>query len=122
MSGSLEGYFIKKMNKDSIQIKNFSVNYNYTIFFSGLIGGFLGSVLYKFVNKSIYLYSLILFLVTFINVLYNINGSSSVSLDSRLSFSQLKADIKDMFHNKKLIILILMVSSLQIVFQSFYQF
>lgn len=32
MSGSLEGYFIKKMNNDSMQIKNFSVNYNYTIF------------------------------------------------------------------------------------------
>lgn len=32
MSGSLEGYFIKKMNNDSVQIKDFSVNYNYIIF------------------------------------------------------------------------------------------
>ena len=40
----------------------------------------------------------------------------------RPSLSQLKNDITKMLYHKKLMILILMVSSLQIVFQSFYQF
>lgn len=122
MSGSLEGYFIKKMNNDSVQIKDFSVNYNYIIFFSGLIGGFLGSILYRFVNMDIYLYSLILFFIAFINILYNIKGNTSTLETMRPSLSQLKNDITKMLYHKKLMILILMVSSLQIVFQSFYQF
>lgn len=122
MSGSLEGYFIKKMNNDSVQIKDFSVNYNYIIFFSGLIGGFLGSILYRFVNMDIYLYSLILFFIAFINILYNIKGNTSTFESMRPSLSQLKNDITKMLYHKKLMILILMVSSLQIVFQSFYQF
>lgn len=122
MSGSLEGYFIKKMNNDSVQIKDFSVNYNYIIFFSGLIGGFLGSILYRFVNMDIYLYSLILFFIVFINILYNIKGNTSTLETMRPSLSQLKNDITKMLYHKKLMILILMVSSLQIVFQSFYQF
>ena len=122
MSGSLEGYFIKKMNNDSVEIKDFSVNYNYIIFFSGLIGGFLGSILYRFVNMDIYLYSLILFFIAFINILYNIKGNTSTFESMRPSLSQLKNDITKMLYHKKLMILILMVSSLQIVFQSFYQF
>lgn len=122
MSGSLEGYFIKKMNNNSIQIKNFSVNYNYTIFFSGLIGGFLGSILYRFVNINIYIFSLVLFIITFIIILYNIKGTTLNHTTIRPSFNQLIHDITKMFHHKRLVILILMVSSLQIVFQSFYQF
>ena len=110
MSGSLEGYFIKKMNNDSVQIKDFSVNYNYIIFFSGLIGGFLGSILYRFVNMDIYLYSLILFFIAFINILYNIKGNTSTLETMRPSLSQLKNDITKMLYHKKLMILILMVN------------
>ncbi|NDR69631.1 hypothetical protein [Fructilactobacillus sanfranciscensis] len=66
MTGSLDTYFVKTIKRKHESIKNFNVKNNYSLLFSGLIGGGVGATIYSYIGINIYLLSLLGFIIAFI--------------------------------------------------------
>lgn len=121
MTGSLDMAFIKARKKKNKNIKQFNVINSYTILFSGLIGGGIGSVIYNLIGTKLYLVSLVILITTSFFVVLKI-PQSKVAYEDRIKLRTLMAESKKIFKLRKPRNNIILQSLEQILLQCFFQY
>lgn len=121
MTGSLDMAFIKARKKKNKNIKQFNVINSYTILFSGLIGGGIGSVIYNLIGTKLYLVSLVILISTSFFVVLKI-PQSKVAYEDRIKLHTLVAESKKIFKLRKPRNNIILQSLEQILLQCFFQY
>lgn len=121
MTGSLDMAFIKARKKKNKNIKQFNVINSYTILFSGLIGGGIGSVIYNLIGTKLYLVSLVILITTSFFVVLKI-PQSKVAYEDRIKLRTLVAESKKIFKLRKPRNNIILQSLEQILLQCFFQY
>ncbi len=101
MTGSLDTYFVKTIKRKHESIKNFNVKNNYSLLFSGLIGGGVGATIYSYIGINIYLLSLSGFIIAFILIQILI-PKKIIKLEDRITLEQMLVGLKSLKHNNKL--------------------
>lgn len=123
MSGTLDSYFIKSYKSEKITIKPFMVRNNNSMFYSSLVGGFLGSLLFNYLKINLYIVSIVLFIVSFLFILFGVPRKKTVQAVKRESlFAFIIFSLKQIKGNKSLKILIVQMVLFQIIVQCFYQY
>lgn len=92
-------HILLKQSKESI--KNFNVKNNYSLLFSGLIGGGVGATIYSYIGINIYLLSLLGFIIAFILIQILI-PKKIIKLEDRITLEQMLVGLKSLKHNNKL--------------------
>lgn len=113
--------FIKARKKKNKNIKQFNVINSYTILFSGLIGGGIGSVIYNLIGTKLYLVSLVILITTSFFVVLKI-PQSKVAYEDRIKLRTLVAESKKIFKLRKPRNNIILQSLEQILLQCFFQY
>lgn len=124
MSGSLDAYFIRHAN-DEHEIKKINVLINNSTLYSGLIGGGLGSFLYDCLSVRIYALSLLLIILSLFLVTFGFHATKSNKhkiSSAHESFHKTITELKNIRHQKGLVVAIGLLAIFQIITQLFYQF
>lgn len=121
MTGSLDMAFIKDRKKKNKDIKRFNVINKYTILYSGLIGGGIGSVIYNLIGTKLYLVSLVILISTSFFVILKI-PQTKIAYDDRIKARTLVIESKKIFKMRKTRNNIILQSLGQIILQCFFQY
>lgn len=119
MTGSLDMAFIKDRKKKNKDIKRFNVINKYTILYSGLIGGGIGSVIYNLIGTKLYLVSLVILISTSFFVILKI-PQTKIAYDDRIKARTLVIESKKIFKMRKTRNNIILQSLGQIILQCFF--
>lgn len=123
MSGSLDSYFIRRAKSDE-EIKHINVLINHSTLYSGLIGGGIGSFIYKEINIKIYIISLVLIFFSLILITFIFHPQKNIEKPSNNfeNFHNIINDLKQITKQHRLIISIALYGVFEIITQLFFQF
>ncbi len=117
MSGNVDGYIVNKLKENDLEaeIKAFNVKKTNMSLIAGIGGALIGSLLYPVISINIYLFSLILYTIAILIVIFGIKIE-----DTRGTITKLK--IKDLDFTKQIKQLLLMVCIIELYYVGFYQY
>ncbi|MDG6192367.1 MFS transporter [Lactococcus garvieae] len=121
ISGSLETYFLRSYDNDGEKIKKFNVNFNNTQLYSGLIGGGIGSFIYKFLDLGLYVISIVTIIVSALIIIFFFKEEAIHQLKKPQQVTEILGTIKQI-KNKSIFLSIGLLSAFQIIMQLFFQF
>ena len=124
-SGTLDSEIILQVRKLNLDMKKFSVIEQYCSSISSIMGAGIGSIIYKNINNKMYIFSLLLFVLSLIVIIFfkytnkiineNKNNNSSI-------VKQIKNNILYFITDKKLLLIILISLTTILFIQPFFQF
>jgi MFS family permease len=125
---SLNLYFPKNLKLKNKPIKPFYVEIGYVNMFSALIGGTIGSIIFKYINIKIYLLSLILFFFSYVMIFIGMRRFIKIDLNikkkdkekAKLNYfiKVLKVILKD----RKIVLMISQLIFFQLSLEIFYRY
>ncbi len=117
MSGNVDGYIVNQLKENDLEaeIKAFNVKKTNMSLIAGIGGALIGSLLYPVISINIYLFSLILYTIAILIVIFGIK-----IVDTKGTITKLK--IKDLNFTKQIKLLLLMVCIIELYYVGFYQY
>ncbi len=117
MSGNVDGYIVNKLKESGLaaQIKPFNVKKTNMSLIAGIGGALIGSLLYPIISINIYLFSLSLYTIAILIVIFGIKIEHSKGEITKLS-------IRDLDFTKQIKLLLIMVCIIELYYVGFYQY
>lgn len=127
MSGTLDAYFYKNLKKEGKSIKEFNIKNRYSLLISSLIGAMFGAFLYKHIGINLYLISIVililaLFILSFFIKIEANRTSSGKHISIKYQIRNIVRETISLKSDLKLMYLILLSCSFQIVVQLYFQY
>ncbi|WP_024653187.1 MFS transporter [Borrelia persica] len=122
-TGTIDVSFTHIYQNNSKELKTFISSMKIILGIGAILGGYVGSILFLYVDKKIYLISLFLYLVSSLITIFFISSDKNMGhneKDIRLCLKQFKNNIITLLKSKILIELFILISSIQFFFQPFY--
>lgn len=122
-SGSIDNDLINEIKEKELNLKKFNVNISYISNISGMLGAFLGSLMYFKIYSNIYFFSLICFLLSLFSCFFIKQDKKNIMKGNiRKKYIEMNKGIKNIFKNISLIRIILLISATSLFTQIFYQY
>ncbi|HEL1592140.1 MFS transporter [Streptococcus suis] len=128
MTGTLEAYFYKNLKLVNIDIKNFNIQNRYVLLVSSLLGAFLGSILFKYIDEKIYIISVFLLIISTVICILGIKINKKTvqyedkNVDVVLQIKEILKATISLRRNSKLAILVSLSCVFQIIIQLHFQY
>jgi len=124
-SGTIDVSFTNLYKNDALRLKKFISQAQIAVSIAAIIGGFVGSRFYLYIDDNIYLISIFLYIISFFIVLLFIPSNYNADVQNRKINQYIKKftnDIVNLLKSKKLMELFILISIVQFFFQPFYQY
>lgn len=124
-TGTIDISFTKLYQNNSKQLKAFISFVKMILSISAILGGYIGSVLYLYINIKIYLISLLIYLISsLITIFFIPNDKNTAHKHNKEDLSsyliKFKKNIITLLKSKELLELFILISSIQFFYQPFY--
>ncbi|MBB6213589.1 MFS transporter (plasmid) [Borreliella californiensis] len=124
-TGTIDISFTKLYQNDSKKLKAFMSSVKMILSISAILGGYIGSVLYLYIDVKIYLISLLIYLISSLITIFFIPNDKSTDHerskeDLALYLAKFKKKIIILLKSKELLELFILNSLIQFFYQPFY--
>lgn len=126
-SGSIENDVVLELRALKADLKTFSVISSYVSTISSIIGAFIGSILYQYMNNNVYIIAIFLFFISIFIILFFRDKLSCQdvhfnALNTNDIFSDIKLGCKLFFNNEILRKIIILFSITSFFIQPLFQY
>ncbi|AFI31984.1 MFS transporter [Borrelia crocidurae] len=122
-TGTIDISFTHIYQNNSKKLKAFISSMKIILSTGAILGGYAGSILFLYIDKNIYLFSLFLYLVSSLITIFFISNDKNTDYNKEnisLYLKQFKKNIIILLRSKIFIELLILISSIQFFFQPFY--
>lgn len=125
-SGTLDAEIVLEYRREEVDIKHYTVMNTYVMSSSSLIGGFIGSILYSYINNKIYVLALIFMIVSMICgsmcIIQNKEKTKKKKLTLKSTLAEIKSATNILKENEVLTIILILFAVTTLFVQPFFQY